>query len=239
MPALSPDESATTTAGSLACDPKLEAALAGVGTRFKVRRGQKLPERQGDDAVHYFVCDGALYLQSELPGRRRAIVATYYPGDLCSTLMVGSGRGEDLLVAESGTVVRVRADMLSELCISLPMMSHEYVRWMQVRAVRVEAHAIVVGRLTGEERVAAYLIETGLMRGENRDKAVHVELPFSRDEVADYLALNPDSLSRFLSRLKSEGVVTLLGHRRAIIADWDELLRRCPLAETLRAVFQR
>ena len=88
--------------------------------------------------------------------------------------------------------MRVRVDAMGLLAADSTALSACYERWLQSRAARVEAHAIVVGRLTGEERVAAYLIETGRMRGESRDKAVHVDLPFSRDEVADYLALNPD-----------------------------------------------
>lgn len=214
-------------------------SLMQAGTRFKVRRGQRLPERHADDLVHYLVCDGSLFLQSELPERRRAIVATYYAGELCSMLVNGSGEGEALIAAEASTVVRLRADAVGQLSASEPAVASRYVRWMETRAARVEAHAIVVGRLTGEERVAAYLIEAGQMRGEPHEKALHVDLPFSRDEVADYLALNPDTLSRFLTRMKTDGLVTFLGHRRAVITDWPGLLQRCPIAELLVNVFQR
>lgn len=214
-------------------------ALLRIGTRFKVRRGHRLPDRHVEDPVHYLVCDGTLYLQSELPERRRVIVATYYTGDLCSMLVNGSGEAEALLAAEASTVVRLKAETVAQLGAGEPSVGARYVRWMESRAARVEAHAIVVGRLTGEERVAAYLIEAGQMRGEPHDKALHVDLPFSRDEVADYLALNPDTLSRFLTRLKTDGVVTFLGHRRAVITDWHGLLQRCPIAELLLKVFQR
>lgn len=238
MLAVGCDSSAAEQSGAVAALDVPEA-LARIGTRFKVRRGQRLPERHAEELVHYLVCDGSLYLQTDLPERRRAIVATYYPGELCSLLMTGDVDGEALLAAETGTVVRVKADAFGQLAVADPTISARYVRWMEVRAARVEAHAIAVGRLTGEERVAAYLIEAGRMRGAAHDKVLHVDLPFSRDEVADYLALNPDTLSRFLTRLKADGIVTFLGHHRAVIADWNELLRRCPISDMLLKVFQR
>lgn len=238
MLAAASDSSTTDLGGSLAA-PDVPGILLRAGTRFRVRRGQRLPERHADDLVHYFVCDGSLYLQNELPERRRAIVATYYPGEFCSMLMAGEGDGESLMAAEAGTVVRVKADTVGQLASADPHVSARYGRWMEVRAARVEAHAIVVGRLTGEERVAAYLVEAVQMRGETHDKAIQVDLPFSREEVADYLALNPDTLSRFLTRMKADGLVTFLGHRRAVVTDWRGLLQRCPISDLLLKVYQR
>ncbi len=218
---------------------KLEDLLSRSGTRLRLRRGQALHDGHGDPGCRYFVCDGSLFLQSSLPERRSAIIATYYAGDLYAPAMRGRAPGEALLSAESASVIRLKPDVFSALTAADSAVASHYERSLQVRAARVEAHAIVVGRLTGEERVAAYLIEACRMRGTARDSTVHVELPFSRDEVADYLALNPDSLSRFLTRMKSDGLVTFLGHRRAVVSDWEELLRRCPVANLLLAVFQR
>jgi CRP-like cAMP-binding protein len=64
-------------------------------------------------------------------------------------------------------------------------------------------------------------------------------LPLSGDEVADFLALNSDTLSRFLTRMKTDGLVTFLGHRRVVIAGRDALLRRCPIADVLVMVLRR
>lgn len=213
--------------------------LVKIGTRVKLRRGQKLYEPRDEVKCRFLVCNGSLFLQSSLPERRSAIVATYYAGDLYAPAAHGRAPGEALISAEAATVIRFNPEVFAARATSDAAVASYYERSLQVRAARVEAHAIVVGRLTGEERVAAYLIEACRMRGDMRDNAVHVELPFSRDEVADYLALNPDSLSRLLSRLKAEGLVTFLGHRRVIVADWEKLLRRCPVADLLLAVFQR
>ena len=64
---------------------------------------------------------------------------------------------------------------------------------------------------------------------------VAFELPLSRTEIADYLALNADTLSRIMSRLKGRGLVARTGRDRALVADWDGLCAMSPLAGALAA----
>ena len=59
--------------------------------------------------------------------------------------------------------------------------------------------------------------------------APRVSLPLSREDIADYLGLNAETVSRLLSRLKKAGTVTFLSPTEFLITDMSKLEERLPL----------
>lgn len=53
---------------------------------------------------------------------------------------------------------------------------------------------------------------------------ITVDLPLTREEMADYLGLTLETVSRQVSALKRDGVITLEGKRHVGIPDMDRLL---------------
>ena len=76
---------------------------------------------------------------------------------------------------------------------------------------------LLLGRKTAREKIASFL--TILARRENGLKAkapkgqISFDLPLTREEMADYLGLTLETVSRQMSRLKSAGVIGLPGGR--------------------------
>ncbi|WP_315925525.1 helix-turn-helix domain-containing protein [Mesorhizobium sp. SP-1A] len=75
--------------------------------------------------------------------------------------------------------------------------------------VRAQEHLLVLGRQNALERVAAFLADMAERQGDLR----HVELPMSRNDIADYLGLTIETVSRAFTRLKRDGVIRLPGLR--------------------------
>jgi CRP/FNR family nitrogen fixation transcriptional regulator len=71
--------------------------------------------------------------------------------------------------------------------------------------VRAQEHLLVLGRQNAVERVAAFLLEMS----ERQAGLRRIELPMSRTDIADYLGLTIETVSRVLSRLKQKGVIRL------------------------------
>jgi CRP/FNR family transcriptional regulator, nitrogen fixation regulation protein len=85
-----------------------------------------------------------------------------------------------------------------------------------------ENHMLLLGRKTSLERVAAFLIEM-----DRRLAAADImPLPMSRRDIADYLGLTLETVSRALSRLHELGVIGFIGTNRRQIT----LLNRRQLA---------
>jgi CRP/FNR family nitrogen fixation transcriptional regulator len=76
----------------------------------------------------------------------------------------------------------------------------------------------VLGRKTACERVAGFLM--GLAQ---RRPADRVDLPMSRQDMADYLGLTIETVSRMLTQLQGAAVVKFDGCRNFKVTRWDAL----------------
>ena len=85
--------------------------------------------------------------------------------------------------------------------------------------VRAQEHLLVLGRQNAVERVAAFLIDMSERQGGLRQ----IELPMSRTDIADYLGLTIETVSRVFSRLRQKGIIRLPGLRSVEIARWQTL----------------
>lgn len=92
----------------------------------------------------------------------------------------------------------------------------------------------VLGRKTAQEKVASLLLlmahHLALPAGdrESANKTIEFELPLSRTEMADYLGLTIETVSRQVSNLKARGMISMRGARivcvpnLATLQDWSE-----------------
>lgn len=74
---------------------------------------------------------------------------------------------------------------------------------------RAQELLMLIARQSALERIAVFLLDM-LIRQQSLG---HVELPMPRADIADYLGLTIETVSRILSRLKSEDVISVLGQR--------------------------
>ncbi len=87
---------------------------------------------------------------------------------------------------------------------------------------------LVLGRKTAREKIASLISiivrrETSLQV--RRPKGLlSIDLPLTREEMADYLGLTLETVSRQISALKKDGVIILEGNRHVTIPDIDRLL---------------
>ncbi|AHY52605.1 transcriptional regulator FixK [Bradyrhizobium japonicum SEMIA 5079] len=94
---------------------------------------------------------------------------------------------------------------------------------MTTRNLRhAEDHMLLLGRKSSTEKIAAFLLE---MDG-RLTRAGMLSLPMSRRDIADYLGLTIETVSRAVCRFQREGVLEFTGksHRAIVILDRQRLL---------------
>ena len=74
---------------------------------------------------------------------------------------------------------------------------------------RAQSHMLLLGRATACEKVARFLMDIA-----NRFRGEFVILPMSRQDMADYLGLTIETISRMLGRLQADGVIEFSGARK-------------------------
>lgn len=84
---------------------------------------------------------------------------------------------------------------------------------------RAQQHLLVLGRQNATERVAAFLVDLAVRQGGKHQ----VDLPMSRTDIADYLGLTIETVSRVFSKLRENGFIRLRGIRNVEIVKWEAL----------------
>ena len=92
---------------------------------------------------------------------------------------------------------------------------------MAVDLRRAQEHMLLLGRKNAEERVASFLLDmAGRAAG-----AGTIELPMSRQDIADYLGLTIETVSRTFTHLESTAAIGLPTSRRVTLRNRTALQR--------------
>jgi CRP/FNR family nitrogen fixation transcriptional regulator len=175
---------------------------------------------EGEPADHvYKVIFGAVRTYKLLPDGRRQIDAFHLAGDV-----FGLDSGEDYRVtAEAIVDSQLRAvnrHHLEGAAETEVRVAHGLWTLTADHLRHAEDHMLLLGRKTATERVATFLLEMD----RRLVGADLMALPMSRRDIADYLGLTLETVSRTFSQLQSQGVLGLSGARRVALHDRQCLL---------------
>ena len=167
---------------------------------------------EGDPASNiYEVADGSVMLYKLLPDGRRQVVEILGPGDLFG---VPAG---DVYDTSAETLTETLVHMISRKDAENSNDIQEHMKKCLVSQVQsLHEHAVLLGRKSAHERVASFLMRFVPSRGDfgcigpqdDEDQSV-VTLHMTRQEIADYLGLTIETVSRVLSDLKRRKVITM------------------------------
>lgn len=188
---------------------------------FTYKKGTEIyGEKEPADYV-YQVKAGAVRSYKLLSDGRRQIGAFHLVGDIFG-LENGS---EHRFTAEAilNTTVRlIKRRSLEMVAESDTMVWRNLLSMTTENLQHAENHMLLLGRKTSLERVAAFLIEMD----RRLTAAGVIPLPMSRRDIADYLGLTLETVSRALSRLHELGIIGFVGSNQRQIV----LLNRRQLA---------
>jgi CRP/FNR family nitrogen fixation transcriptional regulator len=172
-----------------------------IGSAKTFHRDQAVYD-EGDAADCVFkVVSGAVRAVRLLADGRRQIADFYLPGDVFGVELGERRRAAAETLGESVLLVARRAALAARpegLC-----------RLALAELQRCQDHVLTLGRRSASERVASFLIELA----ERLDADRAFDLPMSRQDMADYLGLTIETVSRTLTQLQADGLVSLGGTR--------------------------
>jgi len=164
--------------------------------------------REGEDKTNiYQVLEGAFVLYRLLPNGRRQVTGFAVKGD-----MVGLGAGKQhRCSAEASCAAKVRALPALALHRMADEDSHLGMRLYDAMSQELAATQdllMAVGRLNAAERVATFLLNLSERNARAQRSADRVELPMTRCDIADFLGLTTETVSRTLTKLANGKVIS-------------------------------
>jgi CRP-like cAMP-binding protein len=222
-----------------ALDPALAKLVVYAG-KLHTRRGQSIGLMLDGNEAAYIVRAGALMLQVAVPGASRQVVAFLLPGDVLRGSAVPPHAEASLIAANAAELWRFRWSTLEDLAASDRSLAHFLQDAAAARLARHALHAAALGRFSSEQRVATVLTELAMLTGTpSPTGGIIMDMPFRRNDLADYLGLNSDTLSRIVARLKRAGILGHAARNRTLVRDFRALARLTPAARSLAEIHRQ
>lgn len=183
-------------------------------------RGQTIVQ-EGDRADRLFVLNsGAVALQRSLPDGRRQVLDFLWRGDV-----IGLGLGEDerfgytaLTLADTALIAVTRPD-LERMTEDYPELSIRLARIGSERLAHAFDRMTLLGQMTAEEKMAAFLLELSESQSRCGGRSNPVWVPMGTAEIADYLGLRLETVSRRTSAFQRQGLIRRLESHRIELLD--------------------
>lgn len=185
------------------------------------------------------VSSGLLALRTTVGGRRVG-VEILYTGDIVSECHISALHDPLLMAATVSTVWTLPTQRLDEEMLNQPRLGQYVAHRLATQRTRAALHLSIVAALASDERVASLLFEFALRLGRTDSNGIlTVPLPLTREDAADHLALNADTVSRIMARLTADGVVERSSRSMIHIRDLKRLRDLTPLAHAIEGLHAR
>ncbi len=206
-------------------DPNGLGEIETLSTAVTLAAGDALFD-EGESADHVFnVTAGCLKIFKLLPDGRRQVTGFLFSGDFL-------GLASSELYAYSAEAVsavrlcRFQRRKLDGFLGRHPEVERRLLSKASHELAEAQEQMLLLGRKTAKERIASFLLLLSRRAAARGDAAEPVAVPMSRTDIADYLGLTTETVSRTFTRLKTEGIIRLLPHGQVQLsrrADLDEL----------------
>ena len=220
------------------CKPLDDARLRVMLGLGGIRRWKKREVlfRAGEPIGAFFkIRSGVVAVSRTLDDGRRQIVAVRAPGDCVGYLDVDGKYafdGEALTDVAACAFDRRRFD---DFAAQHPDLAAAVAEALSAALRQWGEHMLVLGQLRSTERVARFLAEIETLYQRRHVSVRPLSLKMSRTEIADYLGLTIETVSRAIGKLKNRSVISLMGSDEVVVLDNVRLrqIGKCDLAEVI------
>ena len=190
----------------------------------RLRAGQQINSSQEHAEYFAIVVSGSVKLTKVLPDGRQQIVGLLFPSDFLGWPFETRATSH----AEAATDVQLcsfPSAAFERLITQYPNVQNRLFRYAFSQLDAAQDWMLLLGRKTAREKVASLFVlvakrsrglESCGFDGAGRER---FELPLSRSDIADYLGLTLETVSRQLRVLKSDGIIRFDGTRNVTILD--------------------
>jgi CRP/FNR family nitrogen fixation transcriptional regulator len=148
---------------------------------------------------------------------RRQIVGLQLPGDFLGFTASDEYEYTAQAITEGTMLASYPRRQVEPLADSDPGLAREQRQVTFEAMSRLQAQLLILGRITALETVGSFIL------GMETHSGGPIALPVSRYDIADYLAVSVETVSRSLTDLRRRGVIKLSGTRTIRIVDRDAL----------------
>jgi CRP/FNR family transcriptional regulator len=179
-----------------------------------VQRGRPLRKgdyvfRQGQPfASVYAVRAGTLKVYTTADNGEEQVTGFYLPGEIFG--MDGLAKEQHMSSAvalETAAICEIPFERLSELSTRIPSLQRHFFQLLSSEIAQDQRMIAMLGKHSAEQRIAALLLSISARNARRKLSGTSFRLPMSRSDIASYLGLTIETVSRIFSRLQKLGLL--------------------------------
>jgi CRP-like cAMP-binding protein len=191
--------------------------LIGASVRF-ARNEEIFSEEESADYL-YKVVSGTVRTYKLLSDGRRQIGAFYVPGDIFG-LEIAEQHTFSAEAVTDATILVIKRSAIAAIAARDSEVAQQLLTLTGRQLHRVQDHLMLLVK-TAQERVAGFLLEMAA----RAPAANEIDLPMSRQDIADYLGLTIETVSRTLTQLATTAAIEVPTSRRIVLRNRSALDR--------------
>ena len=182
------------------------AHLFTIASYVQLTSGQLLFAESEPAENLYTVIEGTMRLCKMMPDGRRQITGFLFPGDFL-------GLADDDVYAYTAEAVgrcslyRYSFVQLRQLMERYPDMEHKLCAIARHELAEAQDQLLLLGRKTARERVASFLVMLLDRAARHGQEGNRLTMPMTREDIADYLGMATETISRTFTEFRSEGLI--------------------------------
>jgi CRP/FNR family transcriptional regulator len=162
---------------------------------------------EGDPATDLFnVVRGTVKLCKLLPDGRRQVTGFLFPGDFLG-IALNDTYAYSAEAIEPLQLCRFPRKKLEALLVELPRLERRLLGETAHELAAAQDQMLLLGRKTAKERVASFLVSLSERAVKRRRPSSPLQIPMSRMDIADYLGLTTETVSRILTQLRQAKLI--------------------------------
>ena len=211
-----------------ALEPDQLLALARTSSRHKAASGAELVGDAETVDSYSNVLSGVVKLTKTLADGRQQIVGLQFAPDFLGRPF----RAESAITAEAATEVALCSfpkAAIERMIKASPELEHRLFQQTLKELDEARDWMVTLGRRTAQEKVASFLLLIARNIDPNDDpkrRPVSFELPLTRADIADFLGLTIETVSRQITKLRADGVIQVESNRQVTVPDLGRLEAR-------------
>ena len=182
--------------------------------------------QQGPSRHLYNITKGNIKIYKLLSDGRIQIIGFLYPGDFFGSYKKGKYNYSSEAIGNVRLCV-FRQEVLDEYLEKNMNLSKELLHITSHELTLAQDRMGVLGKMNANERVAKFILNISDQRARIGWQDNPISLPMTRQDIADYLGLTLETVSREITRFKTSNLIKVMSSKQIYIVDKEKLTNLC------------
>lgn len=201
------------------CDPvvsggsQLLLAQSYLTKRCSIQPGEQAFEKYAPLKDIFAVCSGVFKLCDQNENGEEKILGFRFPGELLGDDAISPNRyNYNAIAIGNASLCKVAISQLVDCSSAVPNLQLKFISLLtKQNYLNHQSVNSIVAKKSAESLLVAFLLNISSRIKAGNKQTWQFDLPMSRDDIANFLGLRRETLSRILTKLQSENLITTQG----------------------------